>query len=83
METFVRARVDAGKKAQAEANLKAMGLNMSTAIRSFIYIVAETGEIPFELKVPNEMTLRAFKDIEEGKTMKAKSIDDLMDKLNA
>ena len=83
MESVVRARIDNDIKEVAEANLKKMGLTPSSAIRLFYYAVAEEGRIPFEIRVPNATTLRAFKELEEGKGLKAKSVDDLMDQLNA
>lgn len=83
MESMVRARIDSDIKEVAEANFKKMGLTPSTAIRLLYHAVAEEGKFPFEIRVPNATTLRALKELEEGKGIKAKSVDDLMEQLNA
>lgn len=82
MDSIVKARIDSDIKAQAESILQKAGLTGSSFIRLMYYSVAN-GELPFEIKVPNAATLRAFKELEEGKGIKAKSVADLMEQLNA
>lgn len=81
MESYVRARVDIKKKEQAEAYLKDNGLNMSTAIRTFIYALADKNKAV--LAVPNATTIRAMQDADAGRTVKFDSIEDLMADLHA
>lgn len=83
MESTVRARIDNEIKVLAENNLQKMGLTPSTAIRLLYIAIAEQGKLPFEVRVPNEETLKALRDIKEGRTFKAKSVDDLLEQLNA
>lgn len=82
MDSEVRARIDANIKAKANANFKAMGLDASTAIRSLMHYVAETGEMPYRMKAPNATTLRAMKELDEGGGKSFDSIEALMADLN-
>jgi DNA-damage-inducible protein J len=81
MESYVRARVDADKKEKAEAYLKQNGLNMSTAIRTFVYALVEQDAAA--LKIPTAITVRAMQDADAGRTAKFNSIDELMTDLHA
>ena len=47
--TQINFRIDEDVKANAEATLKDMGLNMSTAITMFLTKVAREKRIPFEI----------------------------------
>lgn len=77
MKSIIRARIDSEIKTLAEFNLQKMGLTPSTAIRLLYIAIAEQGKLPFEVRIPNEETLQAFRDIKEGRTFKIKSIDNL------
>jgi DNA-damage-inducible protein J len=46
----VRARIEAGLKAEAEAVLAASGLEMSDAIRLFLRQLVRVGGLPFPVK---------------------------------
>ncbi|BBM40101.1 RelB/DinJ family addiction module antitoxin [Leptotrichia shahii] len=79
----VTARVDENVKKEAETLFKKMGLNMSTAMNLFLKkCILEQG-IPFELKVPNEETLKVLDEVEKGiglsKTFD--SVDELIEDL--
>jgi DNA-damage-inducible protein J len=65
----IRARVDAGLKARAEAVLDKLGLTASDAIRLFYKQVALQKGLPFEVKIPNAATRRALKDADAGKNL--------------
>lgn len=66
----VTARVDENVKKEAETLFKKMGLNMSTAMNLFLKkCILEQG-IPFELKVPNEETLKATQKTEDASVKK-------------
>lgn len=80
---IVTARVDENVKKEAETLFKKMGLNMSTAMNLFLKkCILEQG-IPFELKVPNEETLKVLDEVEKGiglsKTFD--SVDELIEDL--
>ena len=67
LTTDVRCRIDAKTKAEAAEVIKAMGLNISDAIRMFLKRVAADGEIPFDLLTPNKKTMLANKELEAPK----------------
>ncbi len=66
LDTTVRARVNSELKADVEKIFKSLGINTSQAINMFLKRVKAENGIPFELKIPNEETLKA---IEEAKNM--------------
>jgi len=66
LDATVRARVDSNIKKEAEAIFAKIGLNTSQAINIFLNRVIQEKGIPFELKIPNEETLKAMKEAEEG-----------------
>jgi DNA-damage-inducible protein J len=82
-DTYVRARIDKSIKELAENALHDMGLSVSDAIRLLMIRVAKENKMPFSIKVPNKKTIKAIKEIEEGKAQSFNSIDDLMKDLNA
>lgn len=65
----IRARVEPELKREAEAVLKALGLNASEAITLFYRQVALRRGLPFEIKLPNETTRAAIRDAFEGKDL--------------
>jgi DNA-damage-inducible protein J len=80
----VKAQVDAELKAQAETTLKALGLDMTSAMRMFLRQVVIRGGIPFEVTLPppNRETLNAISDSYSGKTSEVASVDALIDSLD-
>jgi len=66
----IRARVEPELKQEAEAVLKALGLNASEAITIFYRQVALRRALPFEVKLPNEATRAAMRDALESKDLK-------------
>jgi DNA-damage-inducible protein J len=65
----IRVRVEPELKREAEAVLKALGLNASEAITLFYRQVALRRGLPFEIKLPNKMTRAAIRDALEGKDL--------------
>ena len=65
----IRARVEPELKREAEAVLKALGLNASEAITLFYRQVALRRGLPFEIKLPNETTRAAIRDALEGRNL--------------
>lgn len=66
-DTVVRARIDTATKKRAAAALEAMGLSISDAIRLLMLRVADEQRLPFEVKAPNADSIRAMKELAEGK----------------
>ncbi len=76
-DSVVRARIPAKMKKQAMINLERMGLSASDLIRITFLRVAEEGCLPFDLKVPNSVTRKAIKELDEGKGKTFKNADAL------
>ncbi len=68
LDATVRARIDADLKHDVEEILSEIGLSTSQAITMFMKGIKRERGIPFELKIPNEETLEAMREIDEGKT---------------
>ena len=66
-DTVVRARIASKTKRQATEVLQAMGLSVSDAIRLLLVRVADEKRLPFAVQVPNVATLKAMKELNEGK----------------
>ena len=82
-DTVVRARIDSDTKARATDALQAMGLSVSDAIRLLLLRVADEKRLPFEVKVPNAETLKAVRELEEGKGKRFSSAEELFRDLRA
>lgn len=82
-ETYIRARIDNDIKDEATAALKAMGLTMSEFLRIAVTRVAKEKAIPFEVKVPNAVTLQAMQEAQEilAEKRALKSAEVLFDEL--
>jgi len=70
LDATVRARIDAGLKEDVEKILSEIGISTSQAIAMFMKGIKRERGIPFELKIPNEETLEAMREIDEGLTEK-------------
>ncbi|MDE2422385.1 MAG: type II toxin-antitoxin system RelB/DinJ family antitoxin [Gammaproteobacteria bacterium] len=80
-EAVIRARIDSGVKDRAGIALEAMGLSFSDAVRLLMVRIAEEQRLPFEVKVPNKATLKAFRELESGKGTRFETAQDLFDDL--
>ena len=79
---MVKARVNSVLKHQAEKVLQELGISMSETINALLSQIKLTKSVPFQLKIPNEETMRAIEETEKGVgIVKCKDIDDLFDKL--
>ncbi|MCK5225322.1 MAG: type II toxin-antitoxin system RelB/DinJ family antitoxin [Planctomycetes bacterium] len=74
----INAKIDSDTKKAARSVLNSLGLNMSEAITLFFKQVIYQRGIPFELKVPNKVTLRAIKELDSGKGTSFDSVDELL-----
>ena len=82
-DTVVRARIDSNTKARATEALQAMGLSVSDAIRLLLLRVADEKRLPFDVKVPNAETIKAVKELEQGKGKRFDSAEELFRDLRA
>ena len=65
----IQVRIDPKTKAAAEAIFAKLGLKPSEAVRMFYHQVELNQGIPFDVRVPNEETLQAVRDIEENRDL--------------
>lgn len=77
--TKVRTNVylDATTKEKAQEIFKEYGLGLSEAFNIFLTQSVLQRGIPFEIKIPNDETLKAIKDARKNKNMQKLSIDDI------
>lgn len=62
MEAIIKSRIDSNLKAEVEQVLSALGMTVSDVIRiTFAQIAARKG-LPFDVKLPNALTLDALRE---------------------
>jgi DNA-damage-inducible protein J len=66
LSATVRARIDEELKQEVEEIFKQIGLTTSQAINLFMNRVKQDRGIPFDLKVPNALTLQAMEDADNN-----------------
>lgn len=64
---MVHVRVDEKIKAKASKALAAMGLSVSDAVRLMLVRVAAEKALPFEVRVPNKITVKAMRAADKRK----------------
>jgi DNA-damage-inducible protein J len=65
----LRARIDPELKAKAEKVFRRLGLSPSDAIAMFYAEVVFRQDLPFKDHIPNEETIQAMRDLEEGRNV--------------
>jgi DNA-damage-inducible protein J len=78
VDTVVRARIDGQVKEEATEVLGKMGLSVSDAIRMLMIRIAKEKALPFDVKVPNEETRAAMRELENGGGKAFKTVAELM-----
>ena len=82
--TTIQVRLDKRTKNQAQKIFKTLDITMSEAIKLFLRQVALQKGIPFEIRIPNELTDKTLRDSEEGKNLhKASTVDKLFKELES
>ena len=80
----IQTRVDPDIKYNAQIILKQLNISMSEAISMYLSQITLHNGIPFEIKIPNEVTAKALKDTENGKNVhKVNSVDELFQELDS
>lgn len=80
----IQTRVDPVVKHNAQKILKKLNISMSEAISLYLSQITLHRGIPFEIKIPNEITAKTLKDSENGIELhKADSVDDLFQELDS
>jgi DNA-damage-inducible protein J len=79
----IQTRVDPIVKNNAQNILKKLNISMSEAISMYLSQITLHNGIPFEIKIPNEITAKTLKDAETGKNVhKVDSVDQLFKELD-
>ncbi|MFW6374224.1 MAG: type II toxin-antitoxin system RelB/DinJ family antitoxin [Thermodesulfobacteriota bacterium] len=80
----IQTRVDPVVKHNAQIILKKLNISMSEAISMYLSQITLHNGIPFEIKLPNDVTAKALKDSEKGKELhKVDSVDALFQDLDS
>ena len=75
--TMVHVRVDEKVKDDAAKTLAAMGMSVSDAVRMLLVRVAAEKALPFDVRVPNPVTVKAMRAADQRKGKRFKSADAL------
>lgn len=65
----VRARIEPKLKTDAEYILRELGLSPTEAVTLFYRQIQMRRGLPFEVRIPNEVTLKTFQDTDAGKNI--------------
>ena len=80
----IQTRVDPKIKQNAQMILKTLNISMSEAISMFLSQITLHKGIPFEIKIPNEVTAKTLKDAENGHELhKVDPVDELFQELDS
>lgn len=80
----IQTRVDPEVKNKAQIILNKLNISMSEAISMYLSQIALHKGIPFEIKIPNEVTAKTLKDAENGNNLhEVDSIDELFQELDS
>ena len=66
-DATINARVDKRLKARAEKVLSQVGISTSDLITILLHQVVLQKGVPFDVRVPNAETVKAMKELDEGK----------------
>lgn len=79
---MIRARVDPTLKQEAENIFEALGLSATQAITLFYQQVKWARGLPFEVRVPTDVTLRTFEETDAGENLvRCENVQELFAKL--
>ena len=81
-EAMIRARIEPHLKADAESIFEELGLSITQAITLFYRQVKLNRGLPFEVRIPNQTTVKTFRDTDAGrKVVRCKNKREIFDKL--
>lgn len=75
---IVRARIDADLKAHASEVLAGMGLTVSDAIRLLLVRVVADKALPFDVRIPNQVTAAAIAEAVSGEVQRTDTVESLL-----
>lgn len=81
--TTIQARIDPKVKNRAKSILEKLNITMSEAISMFLTQITLNKGIPFEIKIPNELTAQTLRKAEKNQKLhKISSVNELFEELN-
>ena len=81
--TTIQARIDPDVKKDAQKILGQLHISMSEAISMYLTQITLHNGIPFEIKIPNDLTEKTLKESVAGTNiLKADNVDGLFRELN-
>lgn len=81
---IIQTRVDPAVKHNAQIILKKLNISMSEAISMYLSQITLHNGIPFEIKLPNDVTAKTLKESEKGnKLHTVESVDALFQELDS
>ncbi len=79
----IQARIDPEIKSEAQKILSQLNISLSEAISMYLTQITLHRGIPFEIKIPNELTHKTMKKLEKGKEIhQTDSSDELFRELD-
>lgn len=79
----IQARINPEVKREAQKILSQLHISMSEAIAMYLTQITLHKGIPFEIKIPNELTQKTLKESENSKNLhRVDSVNDLFEELN-
>jgi DNA-damage-inducible protein J len=79
----IQARINPEVKREAQKILSQLHISMSEAIAMYLTQITLHNGIPFEIKIPNEITQKTLKESEDGKNLhRVDNVNDLFEELN-
>jgi len=78
----ISARIEPALKMKAEEVLHEIGLSTAEAITIFYSQVCLQNGLPFDVKIPNKKTQHAMDELESGKGLRCKTMDDVWNSLD-
>ncbi|MDO9129689.1 MAG: type II toxin-antitoxin system RelB/DinJ family antitoxin [Anaerolineales bacterium] len=79
---MIRARVEPELKKDVENIFQELGLSITEAITLFYRQVRLNRGLPFEVRIPNETTVRTFQDSDAGRNViRAETAEEMFEKL--
>jgi len=80
----IQARIDPDVKNKAQRILNKLNISMSEAVSIFLTQVSLTKGIPFEIKIPNNLTKETLRKSENGEDLhEVSDVNQLLEELNS
>ena len=82
--TTIQARINPKVKAEAQKILNSLHISMSEAISIYLTQITLHNGIPFDVTIPNKLTIKTIEKADEGKELhKTDGIDELFRELES